>query len=91
MTPATCSCLRGGRPVVQYAPMANHVRAYVTADKSAAFYIDLAEGEDLDSVVNDFLNHAGRFTGDWIDVRGSNNSTHYVRYDKVVHVEAYSA
>ena len=59
----------------------------VLPDRKTEF-IDPLEGEQLDRLLEDFLNRAGRFTGEWVPIRGGTSDTRYVRYDQIILVEA---
>ena len=69
--------------------MAAHLRVLVLPDRKTEF-VDLAEGESLESVLQDFLRRSGRFEGEWVPIRGGPTAVRYVRYDQVVLVEATS-
>jgi uncharacterized protein YheU (UPF0270 family) len=67
--------------------MTAHLRVMVLPDRKTEF-IDLAEGETLENVLEEFLSRTGRFTGEWVSIRGGANDVRYVRYDQIVLVEA---
>jgi hypothetical protein len=67
--------------------MSAHLRVMVLPDRKTEF-IDLHEDESLETVLEEFLNRTGRFTGEWVPIRGGASDIRYVRYDQIVLVEA---
>jgi hypothetical protein len=67
--------------------MTAHLRVMVLPDRKTEF-IDPVEGEDLDHLLEAFLNRTGRFTGEWVPIRGGVSDHRYVRYDQIVLVES---
>jgi hypothetical protein len=59
----------------------------VLPDRKTEF-IDPHEDEPIDRLLEDFLNRTGRFTGEWVPIRGGVSDMRYVRYDQIVLVEA---
>ena len=64
-----------------------HLRVMVLPDRKTEF-IDPVEGEDLERLLEDFLHRTGRFTGEWVPIRGGVSDHRYVRYDQIVLVES---
>ena len=54
--------------------MTAHLRVMVLPDRKTEF-IDPVEGEDLERLREDFLNLTGRFTGEWVPIRGACRTT----------------
>ena len=67
--------------------MTAHLRVMVLPDRKTEF-IDPREDESLDELLEHFLNRTGRFTGEWVPIRGGVSDHRYVRYDQIVLVEA---
>jgi hypothetical protein len=67
--------------------MTAHLRVMVLPDRKTEF-IDPQEGESLDGLLEEFLTRTGRFTGEWVPIRGGVSDHRYVRYDQIVLVEA---